>query len=1073
MRGIGAVIHFRSPTPGSTSAPDFSGMWSSIRDWFALSAQDEAAQCFRAFYQPDEGMSPPDRLKHFLRLKALASPGRQANFTAERIPGTGETICMIASGKNSDFPSATLHLSDQEWHSTQHQKGAVDSPRSSVSDDNQTATVTGTGGSVEARPKGSPITRTQIQAWQELSPEAKRETGGWKVWAQSQGISINSAGACLTNTGLTPKGAIRLQPPGERGSSITNAQIQVWRDLPQEAKREAGGWITWAQAQGININSACTCLTNTGLTPRGAVRLQPPGERGTPITNQQIRAWQDLPLEAKRKAGGWITWAQSQRINIDSASTCLTHTGLTPRGAIRLQPPGERGTPITNQQIRAWKDLPQEAKREAGGWIRWAQAQGITIGSAGIVLTNSGLTPFGTERLKPTGERGTSITSQQIRMWRDLPQEAKHEAGGWKVWAQAQGIDINSASTCLTNTGLTPRGAIRLQPPGERGSPITEAQLLAWLNMSPEERRTSGGWATWAQSQGISINSAGACLTNTGLTPRGAERLQPPRERGFSITNAQIQVWRDLPQEAKYEAGGWITWAQAQGININSACTCLTNTGLTPRGAERLQPPGERTHITNQQIRAWQDLPQEAKREAGGWIRWAQAQGITTGSAGAFLTNSGLTPFGTERLKPTGERGTSITNQQIRMWRDLPQEAKHEAGGWKVWAQAQGINIGSAGACLTNTGLKPRGAIRLQPPGERGSPITEAQLMAWLNMSPEERRTSGGWATWAQAQGISYISARKYLAPTDSEMPSRGTSRPSPPSTVTSDSPQASTSAATTTGDEIAVSVSAPPERSGEKRSLPSTKEDISAPPAKQIKEEEDDVTWRTHQINNNLPILQHWRDSAISVMARAEGRIETLQVTRWGSLFNPLPRKIKARINRDIRWFLQNEGKHDARMNAMMSVAIPLDDSDGYRGRTVYARTNLAAFTVLGPYSGRLLDSETVRCEYEKEYGREASNYYFATRSQERIVSGFPQGNILSLLNSPVFTHRTAETEARQNVSAVLVGKNIHFFLTTRDVHAGEELWFDYGPDYRHFEPGEALRSASVKEEPSSPEEG
>ncbi|EKM1201944.1 SET domain-containing protein-lysine N-methyltransferase, partial [Salmonella enterica] len=285
---------------------------------------------------------------------------------------------------------------------------------------------------------------------------------GWKVWAQSQGISINSAGACLTNTGLTPKGAIRLQPPGERGSSITNAQIQVWRDLPQEAKREAGGWIPWAQTQGISINSAGACLTNTGLTPRGAIRLQPPGERGTPITNQQIRAWQDLPLEAKREAGGWITWAQAQGINIDSASTCLTHTGLTPRGAVRLQPPGKRGTPITNQQIRAWKDLPQEAKREAGGWIRWAQAQGITTGSAGIFLTNSGLTPFGTERLKPPGERGTSITNQQIRMWRDLPQEAKHEAGGWMTWAQAQGIDINSASACLTNTGLKTKGVIRL-----------------------------------------------------------------------------------------------------------------------------------------------------------------------------------------------------------------------------------------------------------------------------------------------------------------------------------------------------------------------------------------------------------------------------------------------------------------------------------------------------------------------------------------------------------------------------------------------------------------------------------
>ncbi|HFW3272364.1 TPA: SET domain-containing protein-lysine N-methyltransferase [Salmonella enterica subsp. enterica serovar Birkenhead] len=674
MRGIGAVIHFSSPTLGSTSVPDFSGMWSSIRDWFARSAQDEAAQCFRAFYQPDEDMSPLDRLKHFLRLKALASPGRQANFTADRIPGTDETICMIASGKNNDFPSVTLHLSDQEWHSTQHQKEAVDSPRSSVSDDNQTATVTGTGGSVEAHPKGSTITRSQIRAWQELSSEAKCQTGGWRVWAQAKGISINSASACLKNSGLTSRGAARLQPPGERGTPITNQQIRAWKDLPQEEKREARGWMSWAQAQGINIGSASTYLTNTELTPRGAERLQPPGERVSSITNAQIQVWWDLPQEEKRAAGGWIPWAQAQGININSACTYLTNTGLTSRGAARLQPPGERGTPITNQQIRAWKDLPQEEKRAAGGWIPWAQALGI------------------------------------------------------------------------------------------------------------------------------SINSAGACLTNTELTPRGAERLQPPGERGTPMTNQQIREWKDLPQEEKREARGWMSWAQAQGINIGSACTYLTNTGLTPRGE-----------------------------------------------------------------------------------------------------------------------------VRLQPPGERGAPITEAQLLTWLNMSPEERRTSGGWATWAQAQGISYRSARKHLAPIDSKIPSRGISRPSPPSTVTSDSPQASTSVATTTGDKIAVSVSAPPECSGEKRSLPSTKADISAPPAKHIKEEEDDVTCRTHQINNNLPILQDWSDPTISVMARTEGRIETLHVTRWGPLFNMLSRQTKARINQEIRWFLQN---YDIRPGQIPGFVYSLPDA-------------------------------------------------------------------------------------------------------------------------------------------------
>ncbi|ECZ6304283.1 SET domain-containing protein-lysine N-methyltransferase [Salmonella enterica] len=820
MRGIGTVIHFRPPTGSSAPSPDVSERWNSIRDWFSLPVQDEAAQYFRVFYQPDEAMTPSDRLKNFLKLKALASPGRQDNFTTERILGTGETICMIASGKNSDFPPVTLHLSDQEWHITQSQEETAVCTVLPLSAGNPAATTAEE--STGASRKGSRITNTQIQAWRDLSPEAKREAGGWKTWAQPQGISISCAKQYLTNTGLTSRGVERLQPPGEKGSSITNRQIQAWRDLPQDARHEAGGWIKWVQAQGISIASAGKFLTNTGLTPFGTDRLKQPGERSTHITNTQIRTWRDLPQEAKRKAGGWIKWAQAQGISITSAGNCLTSTGLTPLGTDRLKQPGERGAPITNTQIRTWRDLSPEAKRKAGGWIKWVQAQGISIASAGHFLTNAGLTSFGTDRLKQPGERGTPIT------------------------------------------------------------------------------------------------------------------------------NTQIRTWRDLPQEAKREAGGWIKWAQALGINIGSACICLSNTGLTPKGV-----------------------------------------------------------------------------------------------------------------------------VRLQAPAERGSPITQAQLLTWLNMSPEEHRAAGGWATWAQTQGISYISARRYLAPIDSEIPSSGTSRPQPSATVTSDSPRASTSAATTTGDEIAVSISTPPERSGEKRSLPSTKEDTSAPPAKQIKEEEDDVTWRTHQINNKLPILQHWRDPTISVMAQAEGRIKTLQVTRWGPLFNLLSRQTKARINQEIRWFLQNEGRHDARMNEMMSVAIPLDDQDGYRGRTVYARTDLAAFTVLGPYSGRLLDSETVRCEYEKEYGREASNYYFTTRSQERLVSAWPEGNILSLINSPAFTHRTAETAARQNVSAVLVGKNIHFYVTTRDISAGEELWFDYGPDYRHFESGEALRSVQVKEEPSSPVEG
>ncbi|VEA47542.1 phage-like protein [Salmonella enterica subsp. arizonae] len=388
MRGIGAVIHLHPPAGSSAPPLNFSGMWNNLRDWFALPAQDEAAQCFRAFYQPDEGRSSSDRLMCFFKLKALASPGRQANFTAERRIDTGETICVIASGKNNDFPTVTLHLSDQEWHTAQSQEETIDSTLLPLNADNPVATTTEE--SAEKSRKGTRITNAQIQAWRDLPPETKREAGGWKIWAHTQGISISGARHYLTNTGLTTYGMVRLQQPEEKGYSITNAQIQAWLDLPPETKREAGGWKIWAQTQGISISSARHYLTNTGLTPQGMVRMQQPEEKGSSITNAQIQAWRDLPPETKRETGGWKTWAQLQGIASGSAGNFLTNSGLTLVGTERLKPPGERSTPITNMQIQTWRDLPPETKREAGGWMKWAQLQGINIKSARTFLTNSG-----------------------------------------------------------------------------------------------------------------------------------------------------------------------------------------------------------------------------------------------------------------------------------------------------------------------------------------------------------------------------------------------------------------------------------------------------------------------------------------------------------------------------------------------------------------------------------------------------------------------------------------------------------------------------------------------------------
>ncbi|EPT4647160.1 SET domain-containing protein-lysine N-methyltransferase, partial [Salmonella bongori] len=412
MRGIGSVIHFHAPAANSTSTTHLSRAWNDIRDWFPLTAQDEAARCFRVFYQPEEGTPPPDRLKHFLRLKALASPGRQANFTAERMVGTGETQCAIAAGKSSNFPTVTLLLSDPEWHAAHSQEELP----LSVSSDSRTATVTEPG----ARPKLPSITNVQIQAWHDLTPEAKREAGSWKVWARAQGIAIKNTRNYLTNSGLTPRGVARLLSARKEFSSITSKQLQAWRDLTPEAKREAGSWKVWARAQGIAIRSAENYLTNSGLTPRGLERLLPAEAKCSSITDKQLRAWRDLTPEAKRESGGWRAWAQAQGISVGRARSFLTNTGLTPRGVARLQPPEGRGASINDDQIQTWWDLTPEAKREAGGWRAWAQAQGISVGSAANFLTNTGLSPGGLARLRPPEVRGTSITSKQIRAWRDM-----------------------------------------------------------------------------------------------------------------------------------------------------------------------------------------------------------------------------------------------------------------------------------------------------------------------------------------------------------------------------------------------------------------------------------------------------------------------------------------------------------------------------------------------------------------------------------------------------------------------------------------------------------------------------
>lgn len=226
------------------------------------------------------------------------------------------------------------------------------------------------------------------------------------------------------------------------------------------------------------------------------------------------------------------------------------------------------------------------------------------------------------------------------------------------------------------------------------------------------------------------------------------------------------------------------------------------------------------------------------------------------------------------------------------------------------------------------------------------------------------------------------------------------------------------------------------------------------------------------HRINNNLPILQDPDDPRISVLLRHEGALEAIRVTHWSSLhhlFREQGRKasqaIKKRIHQEIFDWLSHEGELDKKFSSLMYAAVPLDDDGPARGLSVFARRDIAQFTVLGPYSGKLHESEASLNKESRRVGRaKVLTYLWETKSGARTVSGFGSGNILSLMNTSRLPG--GKVWRYNNVVAIRAGKSLTFYIAAEDIKAGNELLVDYGETYNPV-------AAEIKQEPLSPQPG
>lgn len=203
--------------------------------------------------------------------------------------------------------------------------------------------------------------------------------------------------------------------------------------------------------------------------------------------------------------------------------------------------------------------------------------------------------------------------------------------------------------------------------------------------------------------------------------------------------------------------------------------------------------------------------------------------------------------------------------------------------------------------------------------------------------------------------------------------------------------------------------------------------------------------------LDDDGPILRNPYNPTESLLAQAEKPIDQLAINNWGGY--TLDALTKSRLNTEVKEWLRDEGNHSARFARLICVMRPLDDGPE-RGDSIFAKVGLPAYTLLGPYAGKLHD-DTKSPSYsmeERAYGaHNVQAYSFGTRSKHRSASAYSSGNILSLVNTKKLPSLPGIPNKENNVFSVRVGKNITFYITKRAIKAGEELFINYGEEYRY----------------------
>jgi hypothetical protein len=191
----------------------------------------------------------------------------------------------------------------------------------------------------------------------------------------------------------------------------------------------------------------------------------------------------------------------------------------------------------------------------------------------------------------------------------------------------------------------------------------------------------------------------------------------------------------------------------------------------------------------------------------------------------------------------------------------------------------------------------------------------------------------------------------------------------------------------------------------------------------------------------------------------------EEIEVSLW-NLLEDQPKTVHRQIKKQLLpWFLYTSSQRSYILDKMMYVEelTPANSSNlalfGQKG--VFSRYDIPAFTVLGPYAGRLIkDSALVDRELRLFPDYQLQRYLFSCSKEGGFpyISGFGSGNIITLINDcrPASQNMPVESNLSwfemQNCCSIIIKTQTLsgvFYVSTKSIPKGSEILVDYGDGF------------------------